>query len=170
MHTIYHVQQFHQVFGHPVANAPTVPDAKTRLLRFRLIFEETMEFGRSIGVEGLCEGTQEEFEAKLKEQMAELRIVDGAEVNLAEAADALGDIDYVVQGANLVFGFPAEAISREIHAANMSKLGEDGLPIKDAFGKIVKGPYTRKPDIARVLAEYAESRDVADERRIWGPK
>ncbi len=155
MHTIHLVAEFHGVFGHPIALRPTTPDAAVRLLRFRLIFEELMEFGRAIGIRNLspADSTQEEFEAVLKDTMAQFEINPDADVDEAEAADALGDLDYVVQGSNLVFGFPAEDIVRDIHEANMSKLGADGKPIKDAFGKTVKGPNTRKPNTARILAQ-----------------
>lgn len=152
MHSIHRVREFHHVFGHPIAKTPTPAEAATRLLRFRLIFEEALEYGRAIGIEGLCESALEEFESDLKSALNEFKINPDMPVDLEGAADALGDLDYVVQGANLVHGFPAEEIVREIHAANMSKLGSDGLPIKDAFGKIGKGPNTRKPNLAPILA------------------
>lgn len=153
MHTIHLVAEFHSVFGHPIALHPTTPDADTRLLRFRLIFEELMEYGRAIGVSNLCaeDSTQEEFEARLKDTMAQFSINSAAEVDQEGAADALGDLDYVVQGSNLVHGFPAEEIIRDIHDANMSKLGADGKPIRDPFGKTVKGPNTRRPNTAQIL-------------------
>lgn len=72
-------------------------------------------------------------------------------VDLIEAADALGDLDYVVQGSNISFGFPSEAILEEIHASNMSKLGEDGKPIYREDAKVLKGPNYFKPNIARVM-------------------
>jgi predicted HAD superfamily Cof-like phosphohydrolase len=42
---------------------------------------------------------------------------------------------------------------REVHGANMSKLGEDGKPIVSEAGRWMKGPNTRKPDMAKVLRE-----------------
>ena len=172
MHTIKLVEAFHHAFNHPVNHSASEPDAKTRLLRFRLIFEEVLEFGRAIGIDGLCELDDAEFERQIKEHMTQFKIAPDFPVNLPEAADALGDIDYVVQGANLVFGFPAQAITAEIHAANMSKLGADGKPIFDAHGKVVKGPNTRKPDIVRILAEHndPEASALVEDRRIWGPR
>ncbi len=150
-HTIKLVKEFHQKFGHPVASELTVQSDKIRLLRFRLIMEELLEFGRAIGIDGLHQLNDEEFEAKVKRTLAGYAIAQGAPVNLVEAADALGDIDYVTQGANLVFGFPAEAVVAEIHRANMSKLGADGQPVYDEHGKIQKGPNYAAPDVARVL-------------------
>lgn len=154
MHTINYAAEFHGVFEHPIEHAPTTPSEKQRLLRFRLIFEELMEFGRAIGIEPLASLPEDEFNSNLKATMDDFTI-GAAPVNLPEAADALGDLDYVVQGSNLVFGFPAEAVVREIHRANMSKLGEDGRPIKDAFGKIVKSARYAPPDVAAVLRREA---------------
>jgi predicted HAD superfamily Cof-like phosphohydrolase len=170
MHTLTLVRQFHKAFGHPASDVITTPDAKTRLLRFRLLLEEVMEFGRAIGVAPLAGIPEEEFLEKLRSTMDAFTIDEGLAVDLVEAADALGDIDYVAQGANLVFGFPAIAVVAEIHRANMSKLGADGKPILDERGKVVKGPNYRKPDVAAVLAEFAESLAIGEERKIWGPR
>lgn len=151
MHTIERVREFHLAFHHPVEERLVVPSAKTRLLRFRLLFEELMEFGRAIGIEHICKLEQEEFERELKGTLNQFAIDETHEVDMVEAADALGDIDYVCAGANLCFGFPAEEVAAEIHRANMSKLGADGLPVQDAFGKIVKSSNYRAPNVSDVL-------------------
>jgi predicted HAD superfamily Cof-like phosphohydrolase len=39
----------------------------------------------------------------------------------------------------------------EIHASNMSKLGEDGNPIKRDDGKILKGPNFFKPNLEKII-------------------
>jgi len=169
MHTIKLVRLFHLAFSHPVHHVPRTPSAKERELRFRLLLEEVLEFGRASGVAPLTEGSEEDFEAKVKEVLSAFSIDPAAPVNLPAAADALGDIDYVCAGANLVFGFPAEAVVAEIHRANMSKLGADGRPIHDGHGKVVKGPNYRPPNVAQVLLDACEPDDVED-ARIWGPK
>lgn len=151
LHTPSRVFLFHRTYGHPVAeHGVQVPAPLTRLLRFKLLFEEVMEFGRAVGIAGLADKTDEEFKSELREATNDFAIIDNV-CNLIEAADALADIDYVTQGANLVFGFPAEAVAEEVHASNMSKLDENGNPILAADGKVVKGPYYRPPDIAGVL-------------------
>lgn len=169
MHTIKLVRLFHLAFSHPVHHVPRTPPPLERLLRFRLIFEELMEFGRAIGVKGLVDITDEEFEQVLKDTMKEFSICEDYPVDLTGAADALGDIDYVTAGASLVFGFPAEAVLAEIHRANMSKLGEDGRPIKDGYGKIVKGPNYQPPNIAQVLLDACHP-DADSQDQIWGPR
>lgn len=40
---------------------------------------------------------------------------------------------------------------KEVHRANMSKLGEDGRPILNEFGKITKGPNYTKPFLANIM-------------------
>lgn len=168
-HTIHSVRLFHLAFAHPVHTVPRTPPPLERLLRFRLIFEELMEFGRAIGIDGLADKTEEEFERVLKDTMKEFSIREDLPVDLSGAADALGDIDYVTAGANLVFGFPAEQVLAEIQRANMSKLGADGCPIKDGYGKIIKGPNYRPPNIAQVLLDACEPDDNSQDR-IWGPR
>ncbi len=159
MHTITRVAEFHGVFGHPIEFSPTTPAADQRLLRFRLIFEELMEFGRAIGIDGMANVDEKVFEEGVADALAQFRIDPEAEVSLPDAADALGDLDYVVQGSNLVFGFPAEAVVAEIHRANMSKLGADGAPVRREDGKILKGPNYTPPDVKRILMSQIGASD-----------
>jgi predicted HAD superfamily Cof-like phosphohydrolase len=165
MHTIERVREFHLAFGHPVEDEVTVPDAKTRLLRFNLLFEEVMEYGRAIGIEGLCEPSQEDFESELKASMSVFEINPTALINTLGAADALADIDYVCAGANLCHGFPAENVAIEVHRSNMSKLGEDGNPMLAENGKIIKGPNYFPPDIASVL--FAQRRKPTNIEELY---
>lgn len=43
-----------------------------------------------------------------------------------------------------------EAVDR-VHASNMSKLGEDGKPIRREDGKILKGPNYKEPDLSDLV-------------------
>lgn len=151
MHTIQHVQEFHTAFGHPVNFTPTDPGVKHTKLRFTLILSELMELGRAIGVKGLADMSEADFQAEQKRSCANIELLPNFAIDHVEAADALGDLDYVVQGGNLTFGYPAEAVLFEIHRSNMSKLGADGKPILAEDGKVVKGPHYFKPNIANVL-------------------
>lgn len=147
--TIELVCDFHHAFGHPVENKPTIATEALRVLRIKLIAEELLELARASGCSLIastdpCKPETNDFIEVLPRL---------ATVNLIEMADALGDLDYVVQGANLVFGLPSYAIVEEIHRSNMSKLGADGKPLVREDGKILKGPGYFKPDIARVLED-----------------
>ncbi|APL99190.1 nucleotide pyrophosphohydrolase [Bordetella phage MW2] len=146
-HTIDRVTEFHAIFKHPIADAPTPATKALRELRVRLIAEELTELCEALGVAVKIESNG------VSSQFVVEAVKDDGDVDLVEAADALGDLDYVVQGANLVFGFPAEDVVREIHRANMSKLGEDGKPIYREDGKVVKGPNYTPPNVAAVLSE-----------------
>lgn len=152
-HTVVRVEEFHRLFGHPVEARLRVPSVAVRLLRYKLLAEEVLEFGRAIGVKGLVEKTQEEFEAAVKSSLSRVEIIEEAEVDMVEAADALADIDYVCAGANLCFGFPAEAAAAEVHRSNMSKLGVDGKPIYDENRKVRKGPNYTPPNLLSVLTK-----------------
>lgn len=150
--TIDRVREFHEAFGHPVTATPDPMTKGLRELRVSLIAEELTELCDALGVDlQIVPLVQAEGPRKWGIKI-EAR-ADDEDVDLVEAADALGDLDYVVAGANLVFGFPAQDVSAEIHRANMSKLGEDGKPIYREDGKVMKGPNYTPPNVARVLGE-----------------
>jgi predicted HAD superfamily Cof-like phosphohydrolase len=142
------VRLFHQAFGHPVARHPTEATPELRALRVRLIAEELCEFARASGMQVILNSNFSEATEMVDVQSINEEYL---KVDLVEMADALGDLDYVVQGANLVFGFPSEEIHEEIQRSNMSKLGADGKPIYRDDGKILKGPGYFKPGIAAIM-------------------
>lgn len=136
------VKEFHEGFDHLVNWTPTVPPIEVRLLRVKLLAEELVEFSQACGMDLRIDDGEVEVFAEMDSD----DIVD-----LVEAADALGDLRYVIDGGNLNFGFPGAKILAEIHRSNMSKLGSDGKPVKREDGKILKGPNYFKPDIASIL-------------------
>lgn len=169
--TIESVRVFHETYGHPVARSLTVGDAKLRRLRVLLIAEELAELAQALGVSLELEVKPAPFDdLKQKDVMngmwKKAWVADASlcysdhEVDIVEAADALADLDYVVQGGNLVFGIPAGLVMREVHRSNMSKLDEDGKPIYNADGKIVKGPNFFEPDISTLLAQFDPEQEL----------
>ena len=52
----------------------------------------------------------------------------------------LADLVYVTYGYAATYGWDLDAAVRRVHQSNMSKLGVDGKPQKNAEGKVVKGP------------------------------
>ena len=116
------VRLFMKTFGQMVKTKPQFPDDKTMQLRFELIKEELNE---------------------LKEAMDEK--------NLKEIADALTDILYVTYGAGFAYGIDLDKCFKEVQRANMSKLGEDGKPIYNDQGKVMKGPNYTKPDLSKFV-------------------
>jgi len=103
--------------------------------------------------------------ALIEEEAAEFRAAVEAG-DLVEVADAIADLLYVVYGAALTFGVPADEVFWEVHRSNMTKLGEDGLPIYRDDGKVLKGPNYSPPDLLPILARHARHpEDALDWRR-----
>ena len=116
------VRLFMKTYGQEVKDKAEFSDAKTNKLRIDLIKEE---------LEELTEAMQDE--------------------NLLEVADALTDILYVTYGAGHAFGIDLDKCFEEVQNSNMSKLGEDGKPIYNDAGKVMKGPNYFKPDLSKYL-------------------
>ena len=72
--------------------------------------------------------------------------------DLLEVADALTDILYVTYGAGHAFGINLDACFDEVQNSNMSKLDENGKPIYNESGKVMKGPNYFKPNLEKYLA------------------
>ena len=118
------VKTFMEIFGQEVKTKPSFSTDKINSLRYDLIKEELEE---------------------LKEAMENK--------DLLEVADALTDILYVTYGAGHAFGIDLDKCFEEVQNSNMSKLGEDGKPIYNEFGKVMKGPKYFKPDLIKFVNE-----------------
>ncbi len=142
------VSEFHDAFGVPKPSRPCIPSEERVRLRMRLIAEEFAE------LMGSCLGKPSPFDHTAWEYWNLLdswkEYVDKApvRVDLPEFADALCDLDYVIEGTRLEFGIDGEPIEAAVHAANMAKAGG---PIVN--GKISKPDGWRPPDIAVELAK-----------------
>ncbi|MDC0438915.1 nucleoside triphosphate pyrophosphohydrolase family protein [Candidatus Pelagibacter sp.] len=87
----------------------------------------------------------------IKEELDELQ--DAMKNNdLLEVADALTDILYVTYGAGHAFGINLDKCFDEVQNSNMSKLGENGEPIYNEFGKVMKGPNYFKPNLSKFVS------------------
>ena len=71
--------------------------------------------------------------------------------DIKEVADALTDILYVTYGAGHAFGINLDKCFDEVQNSNMSKLDENGKPIYNDFGKVMKGPNYFKPDLKKFI-------------------
>ena len=117
------VKNFMETFGQEIREKAGFPNEKITSLRYDLINEELDE---------------------LKEAM------DNKDIK--EIADALTDILYVTYGAGHAFGINLDKCFKEVQNSNMSKLGEDGKPIYNEKGKVMKGPNYFKPDLSKFVA------------------
>ena len=116
------VGTFMKTFGQEVKNKPSLSTYKINKLRIDLIKEELDE---------------------LKDAMNNN--------DLLEVADALTDILYVTYGAGHAFGIDLDKCFDEVQNSNMSKLDENGEPIYNEFGKVMKGPNYFKPDLSKFI-------------------
>ncbi|WP_440935393.1 phosphoribosyl-ATP diphosphatase [Candidatus Pelagibacter sp.] len=113
---------FMKTFGQEVKNKPAFSTDKINKLRLDLIKEELSELTDAM---------------KNKD--------------LLEVADALTDILYVTYGAGHAFGIDLDKCFDEVQNSNMSKLDENGKPIYNENGKVMKGPNYFKPDLSKFV-------------------
>ena len=113
---------FMKKFEQEIKKKPSLSTEKINNLRINLIEEELNEFKEAINKK-----------------------------NLKEVADALTDILYVTYGAGHAFGINLDKCFEEVQNSNMSKLGDDGKPIYNEHGKVMKGPKYFKPDLTKFL-------------------
>ncbi len=116
------VGHFMKTFGQEVKTKPGLSTEKINKLRVSLIYEEL-----------------EEFKEAIKNN------------DLKEVADALTDILYVTYGAGHAFGINLDNCFDEVQQSNMSKLGDDGKPIYNDKGKVMKGPNYFKPNLTKFV-------------------
>ena len=116
------VKKFMEIFGQEIKEKASFPNDKITSLRYDLIKEELDE---------------------LKEAMDKK--------DLKEVADALTDILYVTYGAGHAFGIDLDKCFEEVQNSNMSKLDENGKPIYNESGKVMKGPNYYKPDLSKFV-------------------
>ena len=116
------VGKFMKTFGQDVKTKPSFSTEKINKLRLDLIEEE------------------------LKELTEAMKNKD-----LLEVADALTDILYVTYGAGHAFGIDLDKCFNEVQNSNMSKLDEEGKPIYNESGKVMKGPKYFKPDLSKFV-------------------
>ena len=86
----------------------------------------------------------------IKEELEELTVAMNNN-DLLEVADALTDILYVTYGAGHAFGIDLDKCFEEVQNSNMSKLDENGKPIYNESGKVMKGPKYFKPDLSKFV-------------------
>jgi len=86
----------------------------------------------------------------IKEELGEL-IEAIYKKDLVEVADALTDILYVTYGAGHAFGINLDKCFDEVQNSNMSKLDNNGKPIYNEKGKVMKGPNYFKPDLNKFI-------------------
>ena len=113
---------FMKTFGQEVKNKPSFSTDKINKLRLDLIKEELSELTEAMNNK-----------------------------DLLEVADALTDILYVTYGAGHAFGINLDKCFEEVQNSNMSKLDDNGKPIYNEHGKVMKGPNYFKPNLKKFI-------------------
>ena len=116
------VGTFMKTFGQEIKTKPSLSNDKINKLRIDLIKEELEELTNAMNNK-----------------------------DLLEVADALTDILYVTYGAGHAFGIDLDKCFEEVQNSNMSKLDENGKPIYNDSGKVMKGPNYFKPDLSKFV-------------------
>lgn len=147
--------EFHEAFRHPVRSTPQTLCRTEALLALKLIEEEFLELAEALFPATASVGYGEDWDVTLTDLIEESPEHYVYQPNLIEVADALADLDVVINGAGIRHGFDMQALSREVFASNMSKLDADGKPIYHPNGKIAKSDQFREPDISGALGLVA---------------
>ena len=115
---------FMRTFGQEVKKKSELSSEKINSLRLNLIKEELDELNKAM-----------------------------RENDILEVADALTDILYVTYGAGHAFGIDLDRCFDEVQKSNMSKLDNNGKPIYNEHGKVMKGPDYFKPNLSKFISK-----------------
>jgi len=137
--------EFHEVFGHPIGLDFEPSSLPTLDLRAALILEEARELVDAIDT------------VKTQIQCGTSgRPVEG---QLAHLLKEMADLQYVLSGLAVAFDLPLTEAVMEVHESNMSKLDDNGEPITNENGKILKGPNYQPPDLEGFFSSHRSDND-----------
>ena len=125
------IKEFNKFYGLPCPDVPTlsaVRDLDTRVRGFIKTVEDELSEGFDIL-------------EKLEAGATELEM-------LTDLADYYGDIVVYALSEAAKFGIPSEKVLQSIMESNFSKKQADGSVLKDAHGKVKKGPHFQPPEPA----------------------
>lgn len=156
-----HVAEFAAAFDAHVAAEPGVPEfravSESELGYFMNEMKRCAEDLKRSAARALERGDEAGALLLIRLQLCQEELAELAEAmlerDIVACLDALTDMTYVTDGAYLTLGLGHYKLAAlaEVHASNMSKLGEDGRPIISDAGRVVKGPNYQPPDLRSVL-------------------
>jgi predicted HAD superfamily Cof-like phosphohydrolase len=135
-----------------IGERPHVPPPEVARLQLSLVAEEFFELLVAAYGDSFALGKARDLVAVVVKR--ELR------VDMVALADALADVDYVVEGTRVAFGIDGAPIAARVHEANMAKVGG---PMRED-GKRLKPPGWEPPDVEGCLLEQGwepSSREAA---------
>jgi predicted HAD superfamily Cof-like phosphohydrolase len=107
-------------------------------LRKKLLLEEVAEVSEAIDI--------------LSVEL--IRGKKGTKGQWANFLKELADVQYIVSGTFISFNtFPSDFDTpfNRVHSSNMSKLDNDGNPLYNKEGKVLKGPNYKEPDLTDLV-------------------
>jgi NTP pyrophosphatase (non-canonical NTP hydrolase) len=120
-----------------------------------LLSNQAIEFRRAYGIPNdlNLRATQtrlivEEFKEFLE---ADREMVTMCPKTRENCLKELADLIYVCAQYAENMDWDIEQALRRVHTSNMSKLGEDGKPIKREDGKVLKGPNYQPPNLTDLV-------------------
>lgn len=132
------------------ANAPFENEYEEKVRQFHAAFDlaidenftpELLELRKTLIAEEV-----KELNAEIDKAVAALKAGDKIPASLlCDMLKEMADVQYVLSGMAVSFGLPISEVYRRVHESNMSKLGEDGKPLRRADGKVLKGPKYHPP-------------------------
>lgn len=140
------VFEFHEKFNRPIKHTPAIPPEVECELRVDLLQEELNELKEAINYG-----------------------------NLKECLDALVDIQYILNGTVIQFGFTYlfDSALREVHRSNMTKLDKNGKAILREDGKVLKSELYEPPNLQRILDKHlpdSVEKDIAELKATLPPE
>lgn len=126
------IRAFNKLYNLACPPFPVMSDrheTAIRIRRFMEIFMEEVAEGENI-IHALENTTEKDNRTEI----------------LAHISDWFGDMIVYCASELAKYGMRTDDVVGIIMASNMSKLGEDGKPIYDARGKVLKGPGYWKPE------------------------
>ena len=131
--------------------------SKTNLKTKSFISEQAKEFRRGFQVTNSTTPASrtgqrtlivEEFKEFLD---AESQLLHGFTINASDCLKELADLVYVCYQYAENLGWDLDEALNRVHESNMTKLGEDGQPIRRHDGKVLKGPNYQAPDLTDLV-------------------
>lgn len=154
MSTIKQVGEFHHAFGQMVAEEPHIPHMyKAELEAMQTLGEQLAIVAKAL--HNLAERHQSFPLLRMQLMIEEIGEVAEAivEGDVPGLLKELTDTQYVVDGTYLAFGLGRvkDVAFNAVHDSNMAKLDENGSPLKDEAGRVMKPEGWQKPDMSKFL-------------------
>jgi predicted HAD superfamily Cof-like phosphohydrolase len=123
------VKQFHKAFGIYTSNTISKPSMDVAILTTKLLREELDEVNDEL--------------------------ISGS-ARLEDVAKEPADLQYILLGTVLFYGLQDkfETIFEEVHRSNMTKLDENGNPVRRNDGKVIKSKLYEEANIKEIIGDY----------------